>query len=573
MKASTVLAATFGLGALALAPRADAYNWSTHKALVQAAVRAMTYASSTPAGATSEYAAFLAKVRAAPEKLALLRTGLVGERDDAGRWYAARPSGDPYPREEVWPFTPDANPGNCAVHLEDNLSNLDQFRIADLRYDPWRTAGPCALIAPVDGDKQLEHESDAARQVGDVLGWHAGLPDDCTSDSILAVRPTSVGFLSTVKAAADEAWYYGMGVLLTPFACLAGWWFGDGCDWEDGLDAAAVSNPVTLIEGWIPGIGNIRDGDYVGLWHFIHVDGPHNVFNEPRGMSYLWAGPTEARNVGGISTLDLGIIAATDFAGLSLDAYDAQGDDHYGQYDEVGRWAAHWQAFAIGHIEFSPLDNFARYGWEEFKGNGGTSAFGLGWPLHALGDASEPHHVTGTTGWGHRPYEDYVGDHESELVFWGAVEDVAKEPWRAKQLLETAFRYWVSFSRGEDMQALVTSLAKSTRSKTLTLGNGGMWAWHDGRSTDFKFGDSEEKQASIDAWASDAEKLKVLLDESEAAMIAFLSVAADYMRDPGAGDTCCPAGEGFDLARLRCVPSADAGATRVRCAETPEPPR
>ena len=95
------------------------------------------------------------------------------------------------------------------------------------------------------------------------------------------------------------------------------------------------------------------------------------------------------------------------------------GDFHQ---NSVHRGLSDWEAQSFPHTEFTPLDNLAMFGWEQFEAKEGVGSFRaagvplnvndaakyLGWPLHAIGDATVPMHVTNTAGWGHRPYEDAI---------------------------------------------------------------------------------------------------------------------------------------------------------------------
>src|SRR6185503_4466856 len=94
--------------------------------------------------------------------------------------------------------------------------------------------------------------------------------------------------------------------------------------------------------------------------------------------------------------VDVVIGAGAQVAGISLNALSSDGDNRYGQYDEVGRLFPEWQAHTVGMLEFSPLHNLARYGWEKFTSGGGSDSSALAWPLHAIGDAVAPQHVVGS---------------------------------------------------------------------------------------------------------------------------------------------------------------------------------
>jgi hypothetical protein len=100
----------------------------------------------------------------------------------------------------------------------------------------------------------------------------------------------------------------------------------------------------------------------------------------------------------------------------------AGGDGHP---DSVLRSASQWETATGAHIDYTPVDNLAMSGWTTFtaavKPDAVTLAAvqgapGLGWSLHALGDATVPMHVVGTTGFGHRPYEEAFDNRWEQLV-------------------------------------------------------------------------------------------------------------------------------------------------------------
>ena len=111
-------------------------------------------------------------------------------------------------------------------------------------------------------------------------------------------------------------------------------------------------------------------------------------------MFYEEAGPTRP------GAVDVSILILADTFALSLQAGASAGDDRYGGYDRVPRGDLAWQA-PIGHVEFRAIDNLAKYGWDECEQGGYSSAAGLSYVLHALSGVCAPHHVTGTTSWGH----------------------------------------------------------------------------------------------------------------------------------------------------------------------------
>lgn len=120
--------------------------------------------------------------------------------------------------------------------------------------------------------------------LGPTLGWHAQSIDGREVDTVFWVRPTNAGVAGLQKEMANRLIELGLGAVLLPFVCLAEVIFGDGCDADDAFDLAQRVNPITLIEGAIPGIGSISGPDYVGGWHFIDVGAIGNRYNDPRGM-------------------------------------------------------------------------------------------------------------------------------------------------------------------------------------------------------------------------------------------------------------------------------------------------
>lgn len=182
-----------------------------------------------------------------------------------------------------------------------------------------------------------------------------------------------------------------------------------GCDIDTSHEFARQYNPVDEIQGAIPGVGDMRSDTFTGLWHFEAVDADINRFNSTRGMWYPGAGPSYP------GAFDVTIMAGTQVAGLALNAFESDGPTHYGDFDRIHRTGAMWQSHSIGMLEFSPLHNLAAYGWSLFQADP-TDAVGLGWPLHAVGDACEPHHVTSTSAWGHRPYEDFIGGNDENFM-------------------------------------------------------------------------------------------------------------------------------------------------------------
>ena len=372
MRARWVLSCAAGLAILAPTP-ASAYNWHTHSKMTETAVsilQAPPLALPPPGVSSLEWTQFTTSVAAAPGKLGLLRTGLPTELPDT-KLFA--PAGDSTAPIELWPFnddedTPENEAAQCKYYEDDNLDKIGSIQIKDFRYVPERTAGPCGLKQNLDKDVVLRR----------VLGWHAGSIDDHYNDTVMWFRPTNAGPASTVKKWLTKIWVAGAGGLALPFKCVWDAIFGDGCDVGSSFDMAKKYNPVEYVDGWIPGYGEVRQGDAATMWHFIHVDGDGAHYNDTRGLLYEEAGPSYP------GAIDLMMMAGADLTGLSLKAGASDGDDFYGEYDKISRGDPAWQAYSVGHLEFSPVDNLAQFGWDKrYVAGGKISAAGLAWPLHA----------------------------------------------------------------------------------------------------------------------------------------------------------------------------------------------
>ena len=230
-------------------------------------------------------------------------------------------------------------------------------------------------------------------------------------------------------------------------------------------------------------------------------------------------------------------MAGSDLIGLSLNAERSHGDDLYGEYDRVGRGDLAWQTHTIGHLEWSSLDNLAQYGWDLFKTDGFKNARGLGWPLHAIGDAAALHHVVGTTSWGHRPYEDYVNAERADLI-----------QGREAGIVLAAFYWWSQLRSHGDVRRFITDLAWTTRAPVRFQGE---WAFDDDTSVDYIFGSKWSAQMH---YASFREAAGDMLQEGIGATLGFLVWVSTQVEDPGfyaAGE--CPENTRYDPAEARCV--------------------
>lgn len=503
-----------------------AYNWSTHSRVAESAVSIMQNlpgAVVMPPGADpGEWAAFLAAVGAAPARLSILRTGVAYTAPGPPKYEDNPVTGEPVCYyKEGYPFNDDSctsadEAAKCPVYPDDNLNNMGVFRIEDFRYIPQRSAGPCGLTKSGEPDKVLQK----------VLGWQAGSPDDNYDDSHLWYRPTNVGFLGKAKGWASDAWTTGAGALAAPFVCAWNAIFGDGCDLDDGAKLAKKYNPVDYVDSWLPGFGDVSGDPYPTLWHFINVDaGGPSQHNAPPGLVYPDAGPSYP------GVIDVAIMAGAGLSGLSVHASKSDGVDNYGQFDDDGRGDNAWQAYDIGTIDFSPIDNLARYGWDDkFIAGGSKSARGLAWPLHAIGDATAPHHVAGTSSWGHRPYEDYIDQYFDDLVFLLDDLELPEDAAQRQRILESAFFYWAELKAGAGVQQFVSDLAAETR---FLVDQEGDWPYRDLASVDYHLGGDDAKHMAVESYRTWNSLIRGHLERAIAASLALLVSASELAIDPG----------------------------------------
>lgn len=385
------------------------------------------------------------------------------------------------------------------------------------------------------------------------LGAAAAGPDDNIDDTHLFVKPASIGGLGGLQKVGDDILENAVAVALIPFVCLGtcfASFFGIGgsdtcksCVKASKNIADKVPTPSDLAN-LLPGLGDVTDGTFTGLWHFVNVSSSplvENQYDDRQGMLYEVAGPFQAP--GGI---DVAIMAGADLTGLSINPEKSLGVQNYEITDpndkfadgdlyqgSVDRSDAAWQQYPMGHTPFAPADNLALHGWRKFRAAGGSVA-DLGYPLHALGDATVPMHVTGATGWGHRPYEDAYSELWQEGAFQTAISD--------EQILQIGMKYrkeilqWRQAGHPGDtpVRHMVRAVAKKTiayaeAKLNLTIGQtpGKPWPYNDQASTLWHTV-SEAGAIAIYKTRPDAVTLAApLMAEGLGAQLAFLTSATE----------------------------------------------
>jgi hypothetical protein len=288
---------------------------------------------------------------------------------------------------------------------------------------------------------------------------------------------------------------------------------------------------------------------YTGMWHFIKMSGvQNNDYDDHQGLYYEDAGPASVGN-SNIDPLELAIIVGAETVGLS-DNYDkalgpkryqiASGGDFHPNTKMRGK--TEWQHLTFPHVPFEPVDNLALYGWKKFRDGANHPANGLGWPLHALGDAMVPMHVAGTSAWGHRPFEDATEN------TWRAVvkgDDVQKQQAEALVILTKAFAYrnlvlayrQANPSVGNDVpvRQLVTVLAAHTAAYSDAMQPLKGWPYNGAASLAYAgdvSGTPLTKANAIALYANNPDAVSLyepILDDGIAAIVAFLTSAAEVL--------------------------------------------
>jgi hypothetical protein len=379
--------------------------------------------------------------------------------------------------------------------------------------------------------------------IGAVLGLWAATPDDEFNDTHLWYRPTNAAGLGAVRNIVNEVTEDTLTVLLVPVVCAIDCIFSscDDCD----KDARKIANDVDIgdeIDGWIPGIGDISNGDYVGVWHFIDMKaGASNEFDAHQGKLFDEAG------VPGLppDPVEVVLMAYFDASGLSVNYDKSNGVSHYtddsaddGVPRTVRRDKAQWQSTSIAHVAFEPVDNLADYGWSRFRDSQLHPIRMLAWPLHAIGDATVPMHVTGTSAWGHRPFEDSQEQLWPKIWTFAPGQPFVEQAFVAR-VMRRAFAWqkeidaWrVAHGNSKDIpiRQIVTELAGHTRDYAMSQHQqtGGAWPFSPTASTQYLlFPHKTADQYAAIPGAADL--VRPLFEDGMGAIVALLIAAGDYL--------------------------------------------
>jgi hypothetical protein len=382
---------------------------------------------------------------------------------------------------------------------------------------------------------------------GAALGmWSTG-PDQAKDDTHLWVRPSNLVFVSTVRGKAQEIAEAGLtagAIVLAPVVCLAEWIFQRDCR----ADLRSVTHAVSsagdgAVAYWEQGVfGRFTDIDLPaplpGLWHFGQV-GREGQFNKVAGMKFIDGGAD-----GELDTLDLAIIALSEMSGATLQSDTSQGVKRYARFaDGDLRTVADWLGPTVGHVEFEPVQNLAQWGWTELRA-GRLNAKGLGWVLHAIGDAGQPHHTISAIGWGHAEWERFAN------LTWAEnfqEEDVVTHYPHLREIVAIAFRWWKFLDDRQAVAAandlavrelIVALLTETARLPVSTVGR----AYLRGIS---RLRETLPDQTIRTKYAGEEAAMKDLMQRTIGASMAFLVKASDFVSAKGASPASpCDCGKG-----------------------------
>lgn len=413
---------------------------------------------------------------------------------------------------------------------------------------------------------------------GDLLGFWATEPDHDPSTTAVGFKPINP-LIGKGMQALDEIAEDTLGAALLPFVCGIKYLLGDdeGCA-DDARSLADSATPIDEINGAVPVLFSRHDDDFLGLWHFMGVHDTDSPCDDVRGMFYERAGPGKVPDA-----LDLLIIIGTDLGMQYLSYDDSTGarlfsltDPGDGDQPSCSRDRVDWEGTSLGHTLFSPVDNLGFFGWKEFALASTRQAHSLGWPLHALGDAAAPHHVLGTTGWGHRPFEDSAERNWNRILYQDVlpVSELRLQQYaQLRRILVQGFAYWRRLDELRSgrptsatfnaipLRAFITEVARDTLATVTTPDGFPLWPLDPTLSVPYFAGlqdETIEQYTDVD----DVVRTRALLERGSASMVAFLTsigqLGAPYTPASvcgTAGATFPDCGESSDCTAGCCAPS------------------
>lgn len=478
----------------------------------------------TPEGADpNEWQAFLAAVRSAPAKYFNRPSDLNRLKSPKTNGCSREINGDKNLPDRWWDKKAGEMTYPVAIDFEDSGDCGADFG--------WRPGGIFESNTPFD-------------HTGVVLGYWAGAVDRQLNDTHLWFRPTNAGALGAAKKFIDDVADKGLGVLLLPIVCGLNCLFDDcdGCD-EDAKDIADAANVLDDTSGWLPGIPglDVTGADWVGVWHHINMT-PRatNQYDDRQGEFFEEAGPDLPPDA-----VDVVLMAAFDASGLSVNYEESKGVANYqianaddGQANTKIRNQSQWQFTTIAHTPFEPVDNLGYFGWRIFRDQPDHPLSSLGLPLHALGDATVPMHVTATSAWGHRPFED------AQERLWAKIRQIdaplVEQERLLRDVLLRGFEWW-KFIRNwrathpghaidTPVREMTTELAKRTYDYSMMTyqQTGQRWPFDRGASTLYLI-KQDDAINQYKNFTNSAELVRPLFVDGMGATLALLVSASEIL--------------------------------------------
>jgi hypothetical protein len=170
--------------------------------------------------------------------------------------------------------------------------------------------------------------------------------------------------------------------------------------------------------------------------------------------------------------------------------------------------------------------------------------------------------VTGTTSWGHRPYEDYVDHNIGNILLLDQLDNdasVTPEAIAAQhaRVVALAYPYYKLLeSHGLSQPApvgAIESLLLNVASTTYQKVRSESWPFNDIASLQYAAG---AQDFATSQYSGNNDRMKDVIEPSVAAAMAFLMYAGNFAQDPGLNpDIACPINTHF-VEPATCAPGA-----------------
>jgi hypothetical protein len=498
-------------------------SYEIMKALEDKAPSVEPFINQPPANVNpSDWSDFLTLIRNAPKR------------------YRAWPSGLP-PSDPSCPAGPNwaqANMGDLKLPV-DPMYNRGAVQTA---CGAWKSFTPGGIFDQINSP-----ELGPMDFTGTALGFWAANVDAKVDDGHMWFRPQNAGGAGAVKGLVNDAGNIGIAILLAPFICLGELIAGDPSKcWADAKDAADTLNPFDEIDGSLPGFGDVKLDFFTGMWHHIQVvGGGQNDYDDHQGLLLSHAGPFATLDV-----MDISEMVILDALGVSINYNKSLGPKHYeskggdGMPATTHRSKYEWQFQSVPHTPFEPVDNLAQYGWSLFRDPASKHLVEhLGFPLHAIGDATVPMHVAGTPAWGHRPFEDAAERiwHQLRLEVnsAGSPFTPTAQATFVREILVQAFQYHMIIKNwrannpnqknGIPIRQIITTLAQHTANHSMAMQGSKSWPFNATVSMGYFFGDKENTILHYANFPNAADLYHPILVDGTAATVAFLTYASEVL--------------------------------------------